>query len=445
MRRAWVATLGAWLIVSGLSVGFLLHWHHRERHVVEDQAYSLVHALANTLRTMSGAVLRSEVGLKEVFEEIAATPSIDGIALVTPGEGLVAGVGIAAQSLAAAGEAPKGALFRDHDILVWDTVDVGACVRPGQGRYGWRRERDNPLAALRPGTSVEARLLVSQPLAWRQARWRRDEVAVGVFCVVALGAAVGMVRLWGVTRRSAEYAIRLRLAAEETRALREMNLVAAGLAHEIKNPLSTMRGMAQRLAAHPGDAQATACAADAIVQEIDRVSNRINELLLFAKPRAPELSAVPLGELFTELRDWLAEELSDAGLEVRGPDARVVVRADREQLRQVLFNLFHNAIRFAPHSGALEVLVGSAADGTLTLTVRDHGPGVPAAAREEVFAPYYTTAPEGSGLGLAIVRRICQAHGWRVTCLESEGGAAFQITGIAPASTPAAPPVGSPV
>lgn len=443
MCRAWLTALAGWLTVSALIAGLLVHWHHRERLVVEDQAYSLVHALANTLRTMSGAVLRSEVGLKDVFAEIAATPSISGIALVTPGDGLVAGVGVAAESLAAAGDAPKGVVFLERDILVWDTVDVGACVRPGQGRYGWRRERENPLAGMRPGTSVEARLLVSQPLAWRQARWRRDQVAVAVFCVVVLGAAMGLVRLWGVSRRSAEYAVRLRLAAEETRSLREMNLVAAGLAHEIKNPLSTVRGTAQRLGAHPGDAQATAAAADAIVQEIDRVASRINELLRFAKPRAPEVSAVSVAELCDELRDWLADELHGAGLAVRGPDSPALVQADREQLRQVLFNLLHNSIRFAPQSGPVEVSLRPTGDGTLTLGVRDHGPGVPAAAREEIFAPYYTTAPEGSGLGLAIVRRICQSHGWHIACLDTEGGAAFEITGIAPAGDGAAPGTGS--
>jgi signal transduction histidine kinase len=438
-RVAWTAALLGWLVISALSVGTLRHWHRRERQVMEDQAYSLVHALANTLRTMSGPVMRSEIALQDVFSQIAATPSISGVALASPEGGGVTGVGILPERIAAAGQAPRGALFLEHDILVWDTVNVGACSRPGQGLRGWRGGREEATAVPRPDTASGSRLFVSLPLATLHARWRRDTLAVGGFCVVALGAALGLVRLWGLSRRSAEYSARLRLAVEETRALQEMNLVAAGLAHEIKNPLNTVRGTAQHLAEHSDNRQEAALAADAIVQEIDRVSNRINELLQFAKPRAPVLADVSIADLGAELAALLMDELHDAGLTLRGPDSPAAVRADREQLRQVLFNLLHNAIRFAPHSGAVDLHVCPAADGTVTLTVRDYGPGVPEASREEVFAPYCTTSSEGSGLGLAIARRICRSHGWRIACLSTRGGAAFEITGMTPAGAGEAP------
>jgi signal transduction histidine kinase len=431
-RAVWTAALVGWLLVGGLSVGFLQHWHRRERRVMEDQAFSLVHALANTLRTMGGPVARAEIGIQEVFDQIVASPSISGIALVTSETGIVGGAGVPLAHLAAADAAPKGALFLEQDILVWDTVNVGACSRSGPGRYGGRRGRE---AAAMPEAGLKARLLVSLPLATLHARWRRDELAVGVFCVVTLAAAIALVRLWGLSRRSTADSARLRLAAEETRALQEMNLVAAGLAHEIKNPLSVVRGTAQHLAAHSGEAQEAALAADAIVQEIDRVSSRINELLLFAKPRAPVLAPVSIADLCAELAGLLADELADAGLSLHATVPNLAVWADREQLRQVLFNLLHNAIRFAPHSGVVSVQVRPAAAGTVTLTLRDTGPGVPEAAREAVFAPYYTTAAEGSGLGLAIARRICRAHGWRIACLSGAGGAAFEISGLTVAGT----------
>jgi signal transduction histidine kinase len=439
-RAVWAAALLGWLLVGLLSVGFLRHWHRRERQVMEDQAFSLVHALANALRTMGGPVARAEVAVQDVFDQIVATPSISGIALLTAEDAVSSGLGVPMERLAAVDEAPKGALFLEHDIVVWDTVNVGACARPAPGRYGGRRGRGGEATtpARREGVS-KARLFVSLPLLTLHARWRRDTLVVSLFCGVTLAASIALVRLWGLSRRSLADAARLRLAAEETRALQEMNLVAAGLAHEIKNPLSVVRGTAQHLAEHRDDAQEAALAADAIVQEIDRVSSRINELLLFAKPRAPLLAAVSIPELCAELAVLLTDELADAGLTLRAPAVCPAVWADREQLRQVLLNLLHNALRFAPHSGVVDVQVQPSAAGSVTLTVCDAGPGVPEADREAVFAPYYTTSPEGSGLGLAIVRRICRAHGWRVTCLKRAGGAAFEISGLAAVGSGAAP------
>ena len=440
-RVVWASALLGWLLVGLLSVGFLRHWHRRERRVMEDQAFSLVYALANTLRTMGGPVARSELGVQDVFDQIVATPSISGIALLSAEAAVSSGVGVPIDRLAAANEAPKGALFLEHDILVWDTVNVGACGRSSPGRYGGRRGREGGAALpARPEVASKARLFVSLPLLTLHARWRRDTLVVALFCGVTLAATLALVRLWGLSRRSLADAARLRLAAEETRALQEMNLVAAGLAHEIKNPLSVVRGTAQHLAEHSDDAQEAALAADAIVQEIDRVSSRINELLLFAKPRAPLLAAVSITDLCAELNLLLTDELADAGLTLRAPASSPVVWADREQLRQVLFNLLHNALRFAPHSGIVDVQVCPAAAGSVTLTVCDAGPGVPETAREAVFAPYYTTSPDGSGLGLAIVQRICRAHGWRVTCLKRAGGAAFEISGLAAASGSSAAP-----
>ena len=107
------------------------------------------------------------------------------------------------------------------------------------------------------------------------------------------------------------------------------------------------------------------------------------------------------------------------------------IRADREMLRQALFNLAQNAIQFSPEGQTVEIGVDCGQDGTCTVEVADRGPGVAPEAVDSLFTPYHTTRPDGTGLGLAIVSRIAGAHGWRVEYVPRPGGgAAFRLSRI---------------
>jgi len=433
LRAAWYAALAAWLLLCLGSWLALDHWHGRERLAAESQAHSLVHALASALRTMSGRMARSEVELEDVLREIADTPSVSGIGLLEADGGAIVAVGVPADAVPPG--TATGTTYVDTDVLVWDTVDVGHCAHPGPGGRRGRRWQDDERLGTGPAeTTRTARLVLRVPLTGVYTRWRRDALAVGVFDLVALAVALGLVRLWGLSRQSAEYSARLQVAAEEKRSLEELNLIAAGLAHEIKNPLGVVRGTAQRLADSDGGTPEQTSAADLIVQEMDRVTSRINELLSFAKPHPPELTDVSIATICEELGTLLQDELTDAGLRLHCHDRELLIRADREQFRQVLFNLLHNVIRFAPRTDEVCVEARQGSGGTICLEVRDHGPGVPTDVREQVFSPYFTTSTGGTGLGLAIVRRICRAHGWMIACRDGEaGGAVFEIADIAPA------------
>ena len=237
--------------------------------------------------------------------------------------------------------------------------------------------------------------------------------------------------MWVLARRSAAYSAELKLAEEEKRALEEMNLVAAGLAHEIKNPLSVIRGLAQRLAGEKDEQRRTEATngAPAIVEEIDRVTSRINELLAFARTTPADKRPVSVRALVLDLDRLLHEDLSEAGLRLRVPETDCTVAADPEQFRQLLFNLLHNAMRFAPGTGEIEVHLEPEDTRHCRLIIRDHGPGIPDGLEQKVFSPYFTTVADGTGLGLAIVRRIVRAHGWKISC-RNDGGAVFRIEGL---------------
>ena len=107
------------------------------------------------------------------------------------------------------------------------------------------------------------------------------------------------------------------------------------------------------------------------------------------------------------------------------------IRADREMLRQALFNLVRNAIEFSPPQAEVEIRLGPGENGRYRIEVADRGPGMPPEQVDALFTPYFTMRPDGTGLGLAIVRRIAAGHGWESGYRPRlGGGAVFWLDGI---------------
>ncbi|MFX1476481.1 MAG: ATP-binding protein [Promethearchaeota archaeon] len=107
------------------------------------------------------------------------------------------------------------------------------------------------------------------------------------------------------------------------------------------------------------------------------------------------------------------------------------MEADESLLRQVLFNLFLNAIQAVDNGGVVKVILSSISAREAAIEVHDNGPGVPLESREEIFRPYFTTRKDGTGFGLAVVRQIVLAHHWEIEYLPGgEKGSTFRITGL---------------
>jgi len=257
--------------------------------------------------------------------------------------------------------------------------------------------------------------------------------AAGLACLTLAGLAV--VRL-------IEARARAEVLESETRHLRELEQAAAGLAHETRNPLGVVRGWAQRLAEWLPPQTEQQQSALAVVEECDRVTARINQFLTFARPRQPHTSPVALCSLIDELRSLLEPDLEEKRLEMvcRTDSTLRWLLADRELLRQALFNLLQNAIHFSPKGGRVEVGLARSDAGRARLEIRDNGPGVASAAIPLLFTPYFTTRPGGTGLGLAIVQRIAAAHGWRAGYTPAASGAVFWLDRITLASAPGTSP-----
>jgi signal transduction histidine kinase len=219
----------------------------------------------------------------------------------------------------------------------------------------------------------------------------------------------------------------------ETQHLRELSQAAAGLAHETRNPLGLVRGWTQRLMRPDSDNGDRTEHARAIIEECDRVTARINQFLAFAKPHEPTLEPVDIQELSRELSTILQPDLEakNVTLACDVPEAVRMVQADRELLRQALFNLIQNAIYFSPEAAAVCLASIPGPNGNCRLEVADRGPGAPPEAVASLFSPYFTTRPDGTGLGLAIVKRIATLHGWQARYApRADGGAVLSLDGI---------------
>jgi len=247
-------------------------------------------------------------------------------------------------------------------------------------------------------------------------RARSGLLGAGVLLAGWMAAA-----LWGAARR--QRGLRERLALAEARAAHQERLaqLGAGLAHETKNPLAVVRGMAQALGGAPGVPDETRERARTIVDEADRIVAQVDGFLLFARPQAPAPEPVRLAETVDGLLGLLRDEAAAQGVALESAvPADLRAAADPAQLRRALMNLMINALRAMPDGGTLRV-EASAAGGRAALRVRDTGCGIAPEDLPRVGTPYFSRFPGGCGLGLALVRETAAAHGWRLEIAPAPG------------------------
>jgi two-component system, NtrC family, nitrogen regulation sensor histidine kinase NtrY len=204
------------------------------------------------------------------------------------------------------------------------------------------------------------------------------------------------------------------IRAQKVAAWRE---VARRLAHEIKNPLTPIQLCAERMRRHfSGAAEPTRALVEecttTIVGEVESLKGLVDEFSQFARMPAPRAVLMDLHGLLDDALSLYRGLFTDVQLGATyGPDMPKI-SADPEQLRRVIINLIDNAIEAVDRRGRIEITtLHDPANSVVRIVVADDGPGIPAAERDKLFLPYYSTKQRGSGLGLAIVRRIIAEHG----------------------------------
>jgi two-component system sensor kinase FixL len=204
--------------------------------------------------------------------------------------------------------------------------------------------------------------------------------------------------------------VQLETRLREQSALTRLGEMAAVVAHEVKNPLTGIRGAIQviggRLPAGSKDVQIIGD----IIARIDALNDLMKDLLLFARPPQPRVAAVDVLSLLKNVRDLLRQDPALRGLRIDVTGDAIVLPADAELLKIVVQNLLLNGAHAMQGQGLIQVVVTSA-DGLCQIAIADEGPGIPAEVLDKLFTPFFTTKARGTGLGLSTARRFVEAHG----------------------------------
>ncbi|GFO56364.1 sensor histidine kinase [Geomonas sp. Red276] len=202
--------------------------------------------------------------------------------------------------------------------------------------------------------------------------------------------------------------------------LARLGEMGAMLAHEIRNPLSGIKGFAQVILKRPTD-ERNERFAGSIVTEARRLESLVEELLAYASPAASPQAAVDVCELITHTGSLLAAEAAELAVEVTADcGAGGTVTGNRDRLEQLLLNLGKNALQAMPDGGRLRI--AAEREGKMVLiTTTDTGAGIAAADLERVFEPFFTTKARGTGLGLALCRKVAEEHGGAIELVSRPG------------------------
>ena len=296
------------------------------------------------------------------------------------------------------------------------------------GRPPWMSETEFKTMIEKQG--VHSFLIVLSTHTVQEAM-RRDLWLRFIIIAFTTLSVAGFVLAWRNILKTAELQIRLVRASEMNSHLKEMNLAAAGLAHETRNPLNIIRGLAQLISKHADTSAETRQRSVEIVNEADRVAAQLNEFINYSRPREVRRTPVQLNTVASEVVRALTYDIEEKKLSLQITGDALAIEADEQLLRQVVFNLLLNAVQAVGEHGQIEIRATKTGATEAMFEVCDNGPGVPPDQRVEIFKPYFTTTQKGTGLGLAVVQQICLAHGWEI---RAEGnaprGARFQITGM---------------
>ncbi len=300
---------------------------------------------------------------------------------------------------------------------------------PGPGEPGYEvTEAIGELGSIRIGLS---RSKVQERGALLRRELLKQMISIVIVSLAVLLSAYAIIVI--LLRR----ARRLEEQAREADSMAYIGTLAAGLAHEIRNPLNSLNLNMQMLEEElsggrgPRDTATSGRLLSITRQEISRLERLATDFLLYAKPRSPELEELAPLALLTRVEQVLRHEVETRGARLKTEDSSggALVRVDPAQITQLLLNLAQNALAATEEKEGVRaqiVLAARLSGDRLALLVEDNGVGIPPEEQARIFGLFYSTRKGGTGLGLAVVERIARAHGGTIE-LKSEPGAGTSI------------------
>lgn len=378
----------------------------------------VVRAASTLNRGQAGVLLESA---RQLVRDLPAVPSpgqLDSLLLRREDAGLryVGVFDISGAAIAEAGKARGQVDMEDGhvDFGPPGVEEVGSRLRlvgPAPPSQGERFDRRGPRRFL----AIEFEPVVADQMA---------ADATTTFLLSGLVAIALLMVAFIFWRLSAQQEVAER-RLEDQRRLSALGEMAAVMAHEIRNPLASLKGHAQLLAERlVGGNEAEIRKAERVVYEAERLEALTNDLLDFVRSGPVNVRPADPGAIVSACIDEVGAD--DFALDTSGAPAEFPVDATR--LRQAVTNVLQNA-RQATAAGTRPEVTVRERDGALEIAVRDFGAGVPAGDEEKIFTPFFTTRTTGTGLGLAVTQRVMQMHGGTVTARNHEGGGAvFRLT-----------------
>lgn len=258
----------------------------------------------------------------------------------------------------------------------------------------------------------------------------RDEVYVNMSISQLLNSAgeqLGLVLIFEDITREIKMENEFRRMGE----LAAVGQLAASIAHELRNPLSSIKGAAQFLQKEYEDHSSIVEFLGIIIEEVNGLNKLTTEFLEFARPMQLEFKPTSLNRMMEKTLQLMSVHITDNNVVVKDNLARSVpeIQADEGQLQRVLRNIIINALQAMPEGGVLTVETGSTPSGGAYMAVSDTGIGIPPGKIDWIFQPFVTTKTKGTGLGLSVVHKIVENHGGRIEVTSEVGrGSTFKVS-----------------
>ena len=229
----------------------------------------------------------------------------------------------------------------------------------------------------------------------------------------------------------------LRKEKDRNQRLATVGSLAAGIAHEIRNPLSSIKGFATYFKERYKDRKDDGEIADVLIAEVERVNRVITQLLDFSRPVIMDRRNIPAKEIIERSLQKIESQITGRTVQIQRnlQDEQAAIWFDADKMEQVLLNLYMNALDAMPEGGTLTVSLAAQKNGMAQITVADTGCGIAPKDLSRIYDPYFTTKSTGTGIGLAIVHRILEFHNGRIH-VESEEGQGTTVTLLLPLEKP---------
>jgi two-component system, NtrC family, sensor histidine kinase HydH len=367
-----------------------------------DKAWMLANSVASTLRGVARYGPDTNERIEAIFHEIVRSPSVKSIALGNDSSQWLFLEGDPPPVDLEWVEHPSGRFVQTPESLfVIVPLEIRSSHGMGRGRGSERQVSRLPSGSYRvllaldvgPTSSVRSHVVTN---------------SIVLLLILMLLATIAGILAWSLGQNEA-LRREMALEAQRLKSSESLRMLAAGLAHETKNPLGAIRGYTQLL--HEGSSnEEVVSQTGLILDQIDHMTERIEEFLAFARTRRPRRESVDLSALARGVVDLLVADACAADVDISCAGAEEArLEGDRSQLQELLMNLVINAIQACDSGDGVQVAIHSAQHHVL-LEVIDTGRGIPQDQLSKVTEPYFTTRQEGSGLGLAIAERIAESH-----------------------------------